>query len=118
MFKEINFIIIIICIYFVHRSIDIRVVNCTSSDRNPLNYRDLLNLIVKHSRVYPSKYTIMYPNMYMPNHRIAHQVLQNVHASVPAYLTDVGLRLMGKRPMAVRTLNAANENLDDSMICG
>lgn len=63
----------------------------------------MFNLVVKHARQNPSEHTMLYPNMYMPDNRIVHSVLEAVHTFLPAYMFDIGSRLLGKKPVEVAT---------------
>lgn len=99
--------------FIYHRSKEIRVSNCVSNDPKAL-YSRMIQLIEQYSREYPTKYTMMYPNIFISNNPVIHSILQKVHAFIPAYCTDVGLRLMGAKPMAVKILKAVNDGLLES----
>lgn len=83
---------------------EVVVYNCTSGQRsrNPLLWNGLNAKIVKHSRNYPSKYISMYPKFRYTTTRPIHFLYEIFLHFLPAFLTDLVLRMQGKKPIMLK----------------
>lgn len=55
--------------------------------------------VLKYSRIYPSKYVMMYPNMTYRTNRLVHFFYEMFLHFLPAYLYDFILRYKGMKPI-------------------
>lgn len=87
----------LICFFF--RSQNIRVYNCTSGQLNTLDWETCRRVVLKYSRIYPSKYVMMYPNFSYRTNRFVHFLYEIFLHFLPAYLYDFVLRYKGMKPI-------------------
>lgn len=45
---------------------------------------------------------MLYPHLYLTRNSVVHGILEAVHTFLPALVADLGLKLMGKKPMMVK----------------
>lgn len=81
------------------RSPNIRVYNCTSGQLNTLDWETCRREVLKYSRIYPSKYVMMYPNFTYRTNRFMHFFYEIFLHFLPAYLFDFVLRYKGMKPI-------------------
>lgn len=62
----------------------------------------MVDLLIKHSRLHPGKYTMLYPYLHLTRNATKHAVLEALHTFLPACVADLGLIIMGKKPKLVK----------------
>ncbi|CAH1396785.1 unnamed protein product [Nezara viridula] len=75
------------------------VYNCTSGTLNPITWKQLGILTLKHSYSTPSKYVQWYPGFSFTTNRLMHNVKDVLLHTFPAFMMDVLLRIRGAKPM-------------------
>lgn len=89
-----------LCILFIDfRRGSVPVYNCTSGTINPILWRELGKLTLKHSLATPSKYLQWYPGFTFTTSRFLHSFRDVLYHVVPAFIVDIILRLQGSKPM-------------------
>lgn len=83
----------------IHRTNSIRVYNCTSGQINPLMWEACRLSVLNHSRTYPSKYVMMYPNCKYRTNRFVHRLYEIFLHFLPAYLFDCYMKWQGSKPV-------------------
>ncbi|XP_066904629.1 putative fatty acyl-CoA reductase CG5065 isoform X2 [Halyomorpha halys] len=78
------------------------VYNCTSGTLNPITWKQLGILTLKHSYSTPSKYVQWYPGFSFTTNRFIHNVKDVVLHSFPAFMMDVLLRIRGAKPIMLK----------------
>lgn len=73
--------------------------NCTSGQLNKLDWETCRRKVLKYSRIYPSKYVMMYPNFTYRTSRFVHFFYEIFLHFLPAYLYDFVLRYKGMKPI-------------------
>lgn len=86
-------------LFVFYRSPKIRVYNCISGQLNKLNWETCRRKVLKYSRIYPSKYVMMYPNFSYRTNRVVHFLYEIFLHFLPAYLYDFVLRYKGMKPI-------------------
>lgn len=90
----------IFCLFVViYRGNGIRVYNCTSGHLNPLCWETCRREVLKYSRIYPSKYMMMYPGFRYRTNRFVHRIYEIFLHFLPAYLYDFVMRYQGLKPI-------------------
>ncbi|XP_031631437.1 putative fatty acyl-CoA reductase CG5065 [Contarinia nasturtii] len=84
---------------YLKQSPNIRVYNCISGQLNALDWETCRRKVLKYSRIYPSKYVIMYPNVSYRTNRLVHFFYEIFLHFLPAYMYDFLLRYKGLRPI-------------------
>lgn len=72
------------------------------SRSNNLTYSQVLKVLLKYARIYPTKYTMLYPHTVLPANLVVHKILEAVHTFLPAHVADVVLMVMGQEPTMVK----------------
>ncbi|KAK9507276.1 hypothetical protein O3M35_007173 [Rhynocoris fuscipes] len=78
------------------------VYNCTSGSLNPILWRELGQLTLKHSLTTPSKYLQFYPGFKFTTNRLLHKMKDLLYHVLPAFLVDVLLQLKGSKPIMLK----------------
>uniref|UniRef100_T1I694 Fatty acyl-CoA reductase n=1 Tax=Rhodnius prolixus TaxID=13249 RepID=T1I694_RHOPR len=78
------------------------VYNCTSGTINPILWRELGKLTLKHSLATPSKYLQWYPGFTFTTSRFLHSFRDVLYHVVPAFIVDIILRLQGSKPIMLK----------------
>lgn len=81
---------------------EVVVYNCISGQRNPILWKEMNDKIVKHARKNPSKYISMYPKFRYTTNRSIHFLYEIFLHFFPAFLTDLVLRMQGKKPIMLK----------------
>ncbi|XP_055299982.1 putative fatty acyl-CoA reductase CG5065 [Sitodiplosis mosellana] len=94
-----NMIITAAWLSYFKPSPNIRVYNCISGQLNRLDWETCRRKVLKYSRIYPSKYVMMYPNFSYRTNRFVHLFYEIFLHFLPAYLYDFILRYKGMKPI-------------------
>lgn len=87
---------------FMRPSNELVVYNCISGQVNPFTWNGLNAGIVKYARKYPSKYVTMYPHFRYTTTRYIHVLYEIFLHFLPAFITDLMLRMQGKKPIMLK----------------
>ena len=81
---------------------EVLVYNCISGQRNQLTWNKLKVSMLKHARNFPSKYVSMYPKFRYTTVRFIHIIYEIFLHFLPALLTDIVLKLQGRKPLMMK----------------
>lgn len=87
---------------FMRTSNELVVYNCISGQVNPFTWDGLNAGIVKYARKFPSKYVTMYPAFRYTTTRSIHILYEIFLHFLPAFITDLMLRMQGKKPIMLK----------------
>lgn len=66
---------------------------------NTLMWEDCRQSVLNHSRKYPSKYVMMYPNCSYRTNRFTHRLYEIFLHFLPAFLFDCYMKSQGNKPV-------------------
>lgn len=84
---------------FMRPPSEVVVYNCISGQRNPVLWNELNAGVVKYGRKHPSMYISMYPKLRYTTTRPIHFLYEIFLHFLPAFLSDIVLRIQGKKPI-------------------
>jgi alcohol-forming fatty acyl-CoA reductase len=87
---------------FMRPQNELVVYNCISGQVNPFTWHGLNAGIVKYARKYPSKYITLYPYFRYTTNRPIHILYEIFLHFLPAFITDLMLRMQGKKPIMMK----------------
>ncbi|KAG5667599.1 hypothetical protein PVAND_015575 [Polypedilum vanderplanki] len=89
------------------------IYNCTTSSNNPILCKDLFQGFVDIGKKYPYSDTIWYPKMKFYHSALASQFFSFAYQKIPAYFVDFVMKLSGKKPKLIKTLNFSYNNYNN-----
>jgi alcohol-forming fatty acyl-CoA reductase len=73
------------------------IYHCTSSGLNPFHWQEMSNYVTEYSKRIPYEHAFRRPNLSVTSHSLLHDSYRFVSHLIPAYLADIGLRLIGRQ---------------------
>lgn len=89
----------------------LHIYHCTSSDLNPFHWHEMSNYFTEYSKRIPYEHAFRRPNLSVTSHSFIHDSYSFVAHLIPAYLADVGLRLLGRKPRIVNLYKNLHRHL-------
>lgn len=85
---------------------------CSTSSQNPLSSDVVVDYLKDAVRKYPLNSALWYPGGSAKSSRFTHQIHMFFVNVLPAYITDIVLRVLGKKPTAVKLCNRMLKAID------
>ncbi|XP_046979585.1 putative fatty acyl-CoA reductase CG5065 isoform X1 [Schistocerca americana] len=85
-----------------YRPNTVRVYNCTSGMRNPVQWAEFGRLTQKHACTSPTRHVMWYPGFTFRTNRLMHKICEALFHIVPAFVVDMVLRLQGAKPIMMK----------------
>ncbi|CAF3613104.1 unnamed protein product [Rotaria sp. Silwood1] len=79
----------------------ITIYHCTSSGLNPFRWQEMSNYFTEYSKRVPYEHAFRRPNLSVTSHSLIHDSYIFFSHLIPAYLADIGLCLIGRKPHIV-----------------
>jgi len=79
----------------------ITIYHCTSSGLNPFHWQEMSNYFTEYSKRIPYEHAFRRPNLSVTSHSLIHDSYVFFSHLIPAYLADIGLCLIGRKPHIV-----------------
>ncbi|XP_034296280.1 fatty acyl-CoA reductase 1-like [Pantherophis guttatus] len=96
----------------VHRPKSPLIYNCTSGGLNPLSWGELqTNAVITYEKS-PLEKPFRIPKATLTSSYLAHQYWTFVHHRIPAFLCDLYLRLLGKKPRMMKLFTRLDKTLN------
>ncbi len=73
------------------------IYHCTSSGLNPFHWQEMSNYFTEYSKRIPYEHAFRRPNLSLTSHSLIHDSYVFFSHLIPAYLADMGLRLIGRK---------------------
>uniref|UniRef100_A0A8C6XWN7 Fatty acyl-CoA reductase n=1 Tax=Naja naja TaxID=35670 RepID=A0A8C6XWN7_NAJNA len=86
----------------MHRPESPLIFNCTSGNLNPLCWREIEIHVRNTFEKNPLEKPFRIPNITITSNYLVHQYWTFVHHTIPAFLCDLHLRLIGKKPRMMK----------------
>ncbi|CAF4644926.1 unnamed protein product, partial [Rotaria sp. Silwood2] len=80
---------------------NITIYHCTSSGLNPFRWHEMSNYFTEYSKRIPYEHAFRRPNLSVTSHSLIHDSYVFFSHLIPAYLADIGLCLIGRKPHIV-----------------
>ena len=87
--------------YSAENSERLTIYHCTSSGLNPFHWQEMSNCFTEYSKRIPYEHAFRRPNLTVTNHSLIHDSYVFFSHLIPAYLADIGLRMIGRQPHVV-----------------
>ncbi|CAF3633840.1 unnamed protein product [Adineta steineri] len=78
-----------------------KIYHCTSSGLNPFHWQEMSNYFTEYSKRIPYEHAFRRPNLSVTSHSLIHDSYVFFSHLIPAYLADIGLRLIGQKAHVV-----------------
>ncbi|CAF1292130.1 unnamed protein product [Adineta steineri] len=78
-----------------------KIFHCTSSGLNPFHWQEMSNYFTEYSKRIPYEHAFRRPNLSVTSHSLIHDSYVFFSHLIPAYLADIGLRLIGQKAHVV-----------------
>ncbi|KAM3832489.1 fatty acyl-CoA reductase 1-like [Vipera latastei] len=95
----------------VHRPKSPVIYHCTSGGLNPFSWRELEIHVKSTYEKHPLDKPFRIPNASMTSSYLVHQYLMFAYHTIPAFLCDLCLRLMGKKPRMMKLVGHLGRTL-------
>ena len=89
----------------------LRIYHCTSSGLNPFHWQEISNCFMKYFKRIPYEHAFRRPNLSITSHGLIHDSYVFFSHLIPAYLADMGLRLLGRKARVVNIYKNLNRTL-------
>lgn len=83
--------------YSEERKDHLTIYHCTSSGLNPFHWQEMSNYLTEYSKRIPYEHAFRRPNLSVTSHSLIHDSYVFFSHLIPAYLADIGLRLIGRQ---------------------
>jgi fatty acyl-CoA reductase len=87
--------------YSEEKKENLTIYHCTSSGLNPFHWQDMSNYLTEYSKRIPYEHAFRRPNLSVTSHSLIHDSYVFFSHIIPAYLADIGLRLIGRKARVV-----------------
>ncbi|XP_029638955.2 fatty acyl-CoA reductase 1 [Octopus sinensis] len=89
----------------------ILIYHCTTGSVNPFTWGEMESIVLNFFKKTPLEAAFRRPNVTMTNNSFLHDYWVFVSHMIPAYLTDLGYSLLGKKPRMVKIYNRLHRTL-------
>ncbi|CAF2769791.1 unnamed protein product [Rotaria sp. Silwood2] len=86
---------------FEEKKQNLTIYHCTSSGLNPFHWHEMSNYFIEYSKRIPYEHAFRRPNLSVTSHSLIHDSYVFFSHLIPAYLADIGLRLIGRKAHVV-----------------
>ncbi|CAG4986081.1 unnamed protein product [Colias eurytheme] len=107
----VNGVVLVACSTALQRPKDIVVYNLARSNENPITWRESIELARSQVSSYPFSVPLWFPGGSTKTSPTHHAVAVLLTHTIPAYLVDCCLVLMGKKPFLVNVHKRINEGM-------
>lgn len=89
----------------------ILIYHCTTGSVNPFTWGEMESVVLNFFKKTPLEAAFRRPNVSMTNNSLLHDYWVFVSHMIPAYLTDLGYSLLGKKPRMVKIYNRLHRTM-------